>query len=394
MSKKKKVHGVTAIYQYITDRIVNLLENESVIPWRAPWNKILSPQNFHSKTTYKGINMLLTSTLGYRSPYFLTYRQLVELGGSLKDDAKGNSVPIVYWNWLDITDKKTGEVKKVPFLRYYRVFNVEHIEGLKFSESELYPQATVHEVQSIEAAENLVMNMPNRPKMTLGNGAAYSPTTDTVIMPKMDTFADTKEFYASLFHELAHSTGHSDRLSRASVMGRNSFGTPEYSKEELIAELGAAFLCAQSGISEPVIKNQAAYIKGWLKALKNDPRMLIQAAGAAQRACNYVMGLSEMAEGTGTEAAATEQADVTVVEAQDQPVTVQTIKPEVVVAENPVNTDPFQGTLFPVAVIESPKRKRTTAAKAKAKEQKPKKESIAEKVTRVFSGKPTKVVRK
>lgn len=397
MSKKKG--GVAAIYQLVTDRIVAMLE-QNVVPWRLPWNQIQAPANLISRKPYRGINALITSMLGYRSPYFLSYRQMVEAGGTLREDAKGNSVPILYWNWREVEDKKTGEVKNVPFLRYYRVFNVEHIEGLKFSEKELYPQLSLREGQAIESCERVIQSMPSRPTFKIGSSASYNPTTDVLTMPDANSFDQDEEFYSTLFHELAHSTGHKSRLNRSTVMDRRPGDKPAYAMEELIAELGSAFLCAQAGIAETVIQNQAAYIKGWLRALKSDPKMLIQAAGKAQKAADFIQGITfEENEELGTEIIEAEHAVVvndTVEERQDRP----SIVPALVEAANVeasefTTVDPVQGSLFPVEPVnESPKRKRRMATKTKT--QKPaKKETLVEKATRlVTGGKAKKVVRK
>jgi antirestriction protein ArdC len=389
MSKRKG--GVAAIYQLVTDRIVAMLE-QNVVPWRLPWNQIQAPANLISRTPYRGINALITSMLGYRSPYFLSYRQMVEAGGTLKDDAKGNSVPILYWNWREVEDKKTGEAKNIPFLRYYRVFNVEHIEGLKFSEKELYPQLSLREGQAIESCERLIQSMPNRPTFKIGSSASYNPTTDVLTMPDANSFDQDEEFYSTLFHELAHSTGHNSRLNRSTVMDRRPGDKPSYAMEELIAELGSAFLCAQAGITETVIQNQAAYIKGWLRALKNDPKLLIQAAGKAQKAADYIQNIQfGESEDVGTEIV--EEAEHAVV-VNDQPTMVPALVEDANV-EASESIVPTQGSLFPVEPVnESPKRKRRMASKVKP--QKPaKKESLVDKATKLLTGsKAKKVVRK
>jgi len=168
------------------------------------------------------------------------------------------------------------------------VFNVEQCEGIAAPDAEVF---TPTEFKPVEAAETLIKGYADGPVIEQGGQAAfYRPATDTVRMPEPTRFASTEEYYATLFHELAHSTGHGTRIDRKLTTEPKPFGSPDYGREELIAEMASAFLCGQAGIKPAVIENQAAYIQGWLKQLKQDKRLVISAAGAAQRAADWIKG--------------------------------------------------------------------------------------------------------
>lgn len=224
----------------------------------------------------------------YQAPYWLTFKQATERGGIIRKGEKG--FPVIFWKIQKETDEETGKEKTIPLLRYYTVFNVAQVDDLANVPATEIHTASEGGRQEIRAAELIVAQMPNRPQIVHGfTRACYTPSADRVQMPVSITFDGQAEYYSVLFHELTHSTGHADRLSR-NLGEIRAFGDEEYSKEELVAEFGAAFLCAEAGISPAVIGNQAAYIQGWLKALKNDSRLLICAAAQAQKAASYIMG--------------------------------------------------------------------------------------------------------
>ena len=171
-------------------------------------------------------------------------------------------------------------------LRYYTVFNVAQCEGIAAPTIDV-PERK-HE--PVQAAQATVRAMPNRPGIVHGyTGAAYSPRTDIVRMPKPERFDSNEAYYSTLFHELAHSTGHTDRLGRKGIMDTVMFGSTTYSREELVAEMGSAFLCGEAGILEPCIDRSSAYIAGWLKALKNDRKLVVTAAAQAQKATDFIL---------------------------------------------------------------------------------------------------------
>lgn len=274
----------TKVFDIVTERIVALL-NQGVCPWRRPWNKLpIAPQNYATGHKYSGINLLLLSVIGYELPYFLTFKQATEHGGSVKKGSRG--VPVVYWSLFETeeTDDE-GKPKKVPFLRYYTVFNASQIEGIEFP---AIPSRTGESFRPIETAEAVVTGWADCPRIVHGfNRAEYVPALDVIRMPSPTSFDSPSDYYATLFHEMGHATGAKHRLDRK-LSGR--FGDDAYSREELVAEMTAAFLCAHCGIDNSTIGNHAAYLAGWLKALKADPKLVVLAAGQAQKVANIVRG--------------------------------------------------------------------------------------------------------
>lgn len=281
-----------AIYQIVTDRIVELLE-KGVVPWQKPWRGIPgAPRNLVSGKPYRGVNSLLLHAAGHASPYWVTFRQAQALGGHVRRAEKG--LPVVFWRWLDVENKETGEKEQVPLLRYYTVFNVAQCEGLTVPAAD----QPIRDHSPLQVAEQIVAGMPKCPRIEYGRSrACYSPVTDLVKMPAAERFTTAESFYSVLFHELTHSTGHESRLNRKAVSRsggeRPEFGSDPYAQEELVAELGAAFLCAQAGIVERTVENSAAYVAGWLETLKNDTKLVVQAAAQAQKAADWILGDTE-----------------------------------------------------------------------------------------------------
>jgi antirestriction protein ArdC len=186
--------------------------------------------------------------------------------------------------------EETEKERRRFVLRLYRVFNVEQCE-LPQAVLDKLPTIETHQHDPIEAAERIMANMPNPPAIEYsGSKAFYSPTADRITMPPRELFSSAEEFYATLNHESAHAVGSPKRLNRKSIADAAPFGSPAYSLEELIAELSAAYLCAESGISPAVITNQAAYVQGWLAKLKGDKRFVVIAAAKAQQAADYILG--------------------------------------------------------------------------------------------------------
>jgi antirestriction protein ArdC len=280
------------LYQGVTNQIIAMLE-AGVVPWRSPilgQSKGGMPQNMESMKPYRGVNLFLLAFTawqkGYESRYWLTFNQAKAHGGSIKKGEKSSIV--VFWKQLDTTDRDTGEAKKVPLLRYYNVFNVAQCDGITPADAVPFEPTAF---KPIEAAEAIVKGYADGPTLEHGGQQAYySPLYDTVKLPEPTRFASTEEYYATLFHELAHSTGHSKRIDRGLDSTPKPFGSPDYGKEELIAEMAAAYLCGQSGIRPAVIENQAAYISGWLAKLQHDKKLIITAAGAGQKAADWIRG--------------------------------------------------------------------------------------------------------
>jgi antirestriction protein ArdC len=267
-----------------------------VVPWRRPWTLTGLPRNLVTKKPYKGINHFLLSASKYVSPFWLTMRQANQLGGHIRKGEE--STIVVFWKVEDLehesedidSEEHDDKNHRRFLLRYYRIFNVEQCE-LPQAVLDKLPKVETHQNEPISACAEIVGCMPNAPEIVHGGlKAFYSPLTDRVTLPPMELFVSTEEYFASCYHELIHSTGHGKRLARESILEAAPFGSHAYSKEELVAEMGAAFLCAESGISPAVIDNQAAYVAGWLKKLNDDRRLVVQAAAQAQKATDYVLG--------------------------------------------------------------------------------------------------------
>ena len=272
-------------YAVITDRIIQLLE-QGTVPWHRPWGGSDNyPRNLVSGKRYRGINVFVLSTAGYSSPWWLTFKQAKERDGHVKKGERG--WPCVYWNWREKENKETGDIEKQSFLRCYTVFNVKQCIGIPSLESSGLDQP----FSPIEACERVVNDMPSPPDIKhLYDRAGYVPVLDTINMPGSDTFESPEAYYGVLFHEMIHSTGHEARLARKGVTARLVYGTRLYNEEELIAEMGSAFLCGHTGIEKQLLDNQAAYIESWLGRLKEDSSLVIRAASNAQKAADCVLG--------------------------------------------------------------------------------------------------------
>ncbi|MDD5599743.1 MAG: zincin-like metallopeptidase domain-containing protein [Victivallaceae bacterium] len=284
------------VYERITNIIIEKLE-KGIVPWHQPWTSAWPPRNLISKKLYRGINLLLLSDLKYELPYFLTFKQVKYLKGSIRKDEKAHLV--VFYKWLEKKDEDgnivrdgEGKIETVPMLRFYYVFNVGQCENIA---SKHIPWQISGQFNPIEEAEQIALGMPDCPKIIYNcNRACYIPSQDIINMPSPDSFKSDEELYSTLFHEMCHSTGHGSRLNRKGVTEAAAFGSRVYSQEELIAEMGAAFLCGEAGIVNRTIDNSAAYIRGWLSRLENDKRLLVFAAGAAQKACDFILGRRQM----------------------------------------------------------------------------------------------------
>ncbi|GAA4493074.1 zincin-like metallopeptidase domain-containing protein [Hymenobacter ginsengisoli] len=279
------------VYQLVTDRIVTALEG-GVIPWRKPWSAVYGlPRNYATGAAYSGINAFLLHFSG-ALPFFLTFKQALALGGNVRKGAKGH--PVVYYNVSVRENEQTGKEEKLPFLKYYTVFSVEDIEGIQFN----LPAVERHAHTPIEAAEAIVRNWEGRPAIAhLHQRAYYSPALDLVNMPERETFTTGEGYYATLFHELTHSTGHASRLDRPDLTAGEGKLSASYAREELTAEMGASFLCAAAGLdTEHTEENAVAYLQTWLERLKNDKKLVLQAASKAQRAAKLILGVAEEGE--------------------------------------------------------------------------------------------------
>ena len=272
------------VYEMVTKLIIERLE-AGVIPWRMPWkNGSGMPQNLVSKKNYRGFNFIYLLSFGYDQPYFLSFKQAQYLGGHVKKGAK--SIEVIFWKMNDRI-KSDLSVEKIPMLRYYRVFHISDVEGIDPAKLPQL-QSHDHDFTPIQACENLMAAWKDKPVIETGkHQACYIPSRDVIQMPDPRTFFEDTEYYSVLYHEAVHAVAHSKRLNR-DLSGH--FGDFSYSQEELVAEMGAAYLCGLCGIQTKTIDNSAAYIKGWLSKFKSDNKFLVMAASKAQHAVDYITG--------------------------------------------------------------------------------------------------------
>jgi len=285
------------IYQRVTDQIIAYLE-QGTAPWRRSWGQFGLAKNYISGKPYRGINALMMNTAPFAIPYFLTMKQANLLGGKVKKGSAANMV--TYYNTV-FKDKNGKTIppevaSRMPkdavdsrgFLKYFYVFATEQIEGIDFH----YPEVELKENQKIERCEQLIKGIPNSPEYMSINASRcyYEPLLDRIKMPPIEHFDSSEEYYNSLFHEVIHSTGHEKRLAREGITDLNiDRKSCQYSAEELVAELGASYLCGMTGIDRVgLLENNAAYINGWLSVLKEDKKFIFQVARQAQKAVDYV----------------------------------------------------------------------------------------------------------
>jgi len=271
----------------IVEKIVEAL-GKGEIPWRKPWRSVAA-HNAISGSEYRGVNALVLNLAShYPDPRFLTYKQAAELGAQVKKGEKG--WPVIFYS----TIKKSGEseggentasekAKTFRFMKHYTVFNASQCDGMPEREEAAAPVAQIME------ADEIIKRMPRAPKIVDGSRACYIPSQDIVNMPpKTAHWTSSSAYYDTMFHELTHATGHESRLERD--LGGN-FGGEKYAKEELVAEIGAQFLCQSSGINRAEVEeNAVAYCQNWSRVLKNDPKMIFYAAAKAQAAHDFIMG--------------------------------------------------------------------------------------------------------
>jgi len=301
------------VYQIVTDRIVEQME-QGVCPWRRPWQYVNGvAQCAVNYTTGKPYSMLNQWLLGFRTGEYLTYKQATALGGKVKKGAKAGMV--VFWATYTthdrkkrdeqgnvVTDEDGNEVTEgvtteheMPVLKYYLVYHIDDIEGIESKYAGAASDAFKPRVDPIEAAEEIMWQYVLREeKLTFEcykptNKAYYSPSTDTVVVPMLSQYDQAEEFYSTAFHELTHSTLPAYRCNRKDDGQAHRFGDNSYSREELVAEIGSAMLCNIAGLDcDKAFKNSVAYIKGWLKHLKDNPKWIVWAASRAEKAARYI----------------------------------------------------------------------------------------------------------
>lgn len=278
----------TNVYEMVTERIIAELE-KGVIPWEKPWTGVRSgAYNRVSKRPYSLLNQMLLKHTGE----YATYKQWQDLGGQVKKGEKSEIV--VFWKIFEAeeTNKDTGEkeTKKIPLLRYYNVFHISQVEGVE----PLALEQLNDEVEPIEEADKIITDYITREHIEFtecrSNEAYYSPSSDRVVVPMKEQYKVINEYYSTTFHELTHSTGHKNRLNRLQTGAVAAFGGTEYSKEELVAEIGSASLMNLLGIETvKTFRNSAAYIQSWLQVLRNDNKFIVSASSKAEKAVNYIL---------------------------------------------------------------------------------------------------------
>jgi antirestriction protein ArdC len=269
-------------YQEITDQIVAALET-GLTPWVKPWASVGSPHNAVSGNVYQGINHILLSFAPYSSNGWLTYKQAQEVGGQVRKGEKGTQV--ILYKPLAIKDKATGEDKTIPMLKTFTVFNTQQIDGLP----DKFLPKVLEAGQSFEDNERAGILMSQARVIHGGGRACFIPSKDEIHLPNKGEFKSAADYHATALHELTHWTGHKSRLDR--TFGAR-FGDNAYAFEELVAELGAAFLCSDCGIDGKL--QHESYIASWIKVLKGDKRAIFTASSAARKAADYAKKIIEV----------------------------------------------------------------------------------------------------
>lgn len=275
------------IYSEVSNKIIAAMEKGN-IPWLKPWTShgskagnILMPHNAMTGKQYNGINLMLlwAENTIYPTQQYVTYKQAKELGGNVRRGESGSM--IVYWNFYDKKDAETGEVKQIPFLKSFTVFNVAQCENLNADKF-----GGLQESDQVNLSGALALAHANGAKVVHGgNTACFSPVRDVIAMPNPDQFKNENAYNAVLAHELTHWTGHKSRLDR-DMTGR--FGNAAYAFEELIAEMGAAFVCANLGYELNTLQH-ASYLQSWIKVLKEDNKAIFTACSKAKAACEFLL---------------------------------------------------------------------------------------------------------
>jgi len=288
-------------YQMITDNVIGLIENAidsgDVIPWRKPWAGGLRPQNPITGTIYKGINAVILNCYSYSRtlPLWFTMNNAKKLGARIALEEMKKSIPICFYKTFESkteTEIRNGvEVpKKIFMLRYYRVWNIDQLEDCEKLQKirDKFAVKTI-DFEPIEKAQKIVENYKDCPSIRTGGNASYSPSQDIITVPAQKSFITSEDYYSTLYHEMVHSTGHGSRLNRDSITKADSFGSEQYSKEELVAEMGATILANEACIAQDLYDNSVAYMRSWVKKLKDNPKWLIQSATQAEKASHYIL---------------------------------------------------------------------------------------------------------
>lgn len=277
------------IHEVVTDKIIAAME-AGIVPWQKPWTGAGGPTSLSTGKPYRGINSLILEVVamseGYDLPLWGTYKQAQALGGTVRKGEKGT--PVVLWKPME-KEKEDGSKESFMMMRYFTVFNVAQMDDIEIPEKYLTKREPVAVLDGIEQA----LNYPGGPvvRHAQQDRAYYSSAKDEIVLPLLEQFTSPERYAGTALHEVTHSTGHDDRLARG--LG-NTFGCEKYAQEELVAEIGAAMLATHLGI-QVEWDQHAAYLDSWLKVLKGDRKMLIQAAQKAQKAVDHVMDVDPVA---------------------------------------------------------------------------------------------------
>lgn len=283
------------VYEMVTDRIIGMLE-EGIIPWERPWTGVKDGSfNRITKKPYSLLNQMLLKHDGE----YATFKQWTDLGGKIRKGEK--SEIIVFWKMQHITEKNEDgedETKQIPILRYYNVFHISQVDGV-----EPLPEEKIEStgLEPIEEIEKILMDYITREGIKLtnekSNRAYYSPSLDLIHLPLLEQFKDISEYYSTFAHESVHSTMTESRCNRKAENKNAAFGSADYSKEELVAELGAASILNMLGIeTKSSFRNSAAYIQSWIKVLKNDVKFIVSASSKSEKAVKYILNLKDVEE--------------------------------------------------------------------------------------------------
>lgn len=284
------------VYQMVTDRIVEEMQ-KGIIPWQKPWKGAQATGedvaiNYVTRRAYSVLNQWLLGEPGE----YLTFKQATDLGGHVKKGAKARMVVFYTKAEYKERDEQTGEevLKSYPLLKYYHVFHLNDCEGI---ESKIVPGEKIEfDCQPDEVAEKIIAEYVARENGLVfvndkpSGRAYYSPSEDKVVVPMLSQYEHNAEYYSTCFHELTHSTLTESRCNRVTENAKAYFGNADYSREELVAEMGAAMLCSVAGVDTvKAFRNSVAYIQNWIAALKNDNKMIVWAAGRAEKAAKYIL---------------------------------------------------------------------------------------------------------
>ena len=284
----------TETYERVTANILSLIEKGDLLPWQKPWkSSALWARSMSTNKEYNGVNrwvLTLTADANGWSPWFGTYKQIEALGGQVRKGEK--STLAILWKPMKRTNKDTGVEESFFMLRAFSVFSASQADNLP---EKFYAKPDVNEFVSEASAEEVLSGYFSREAIPVtygGNSACYSPRQDSIRLPQPGTFTSSDHYYATAFHEAAHSTGAEKRLNRPGVVEFDHFGSHQYSREELVAELGSSLLLGVLGLDKPnLVENQAAYLKHWMTALAEDPQAFVWAAGRAEKAANLILGV-------------------------------------------------------------------------------------------------------